>query len=50
MIKKAKQKLNIYKNYSKLIPLIGNFVVGEREPYEYLIKSIDSFVNIFGVS
>ena len=34
-----------YKNYSKLIPLIGNFVVGEKEPYEYLIKSIDSFVN-----
>ena len=34
-----------YKNYSKLIPLIGSFVVGEKEPYEYLIKSIESFVN-----
>ena len=35
----------IYKNYSKLIPLIGNFVVGEKEPYKYLIKSIENFVN-----
>ena len=35
----------VYKNYSKLIPYIGNFVVGEREPYEYLIKSIESFIN-----
>ncbi len=35
----------IYKNYSKLIPTIGKFVVGEKEPYEYLIKSIEDFVN-----
>ena len=35
----------IYKNYSKLIPLIGNVIVGEKEPYEYLIKSIENFVN-----
>ena len=35
----------VYKNYSKLIPLIGSFVVGEKEPYEYLIKSIKNFVN-----
>ena len=35
----------IYKNYSKLIPLIGNVVVGEKEPYEYLVKSIENFVN-----
>ena len=35
----------IYKNYSKLIPLIGSFIVGEKEPYEYLIKSIENFVN-----
>jgi len=35
----------IYKNYSKLIPLIGNVVTGEKEPYEYLIKSIENFVN-----
>ncbi len=35
----------IYKNYSKLIPLVGKYVVGQREPYDYLIKSIDNFVN-----
>ena len=35
----------IYKSYSKLIPLIGNVIVGEKEPYEYLIKSIENFVN-----
>ena len=35
----------IYKNYSKLIPLIGKFVVGEKKPYEYLIKSIENFLN-----
>ena len=35
----------IYKNYSKLIPLIGNAVVGQKEPYEYLIKSIEEFIN-----
>ena len=36
---------SFYKNYSKLIPLIGKIVVGEKEPYEYLIKSIESFIN-----
>ena len=35
----------IYRNYSKLIPIIGQFVVGEKEPYEYLIESIEKFVN-----
>ena len=35
----------IYKNYSKLIPLVGSVVVGEKEPYEYLVKSIENFVN-----
>jgi len=35
----------IYKNYSKLIPSIGKLVVGNREPYEYLIKSIENFIN-----
>ena len=42
------QNLNldlVYKRYSKLIPEIGKFVVGEKEPYEYLIKSIQEFVN-----
>ena len=35
----------IYKNYSKLIPKIGGLVVGEKEPYEYLVKSIEQFIN-----
>ena len=35
----------IYRNYSKLIPHLGNLIVGERKPYEYLIKSIDNFIN-----
>ena len=35
----------IYKNYSKVIPSIGQLVVGEKEPYEYLVKSIEKFVN-----
>jgi demethylmenaquinone methyltransferase / 2-methoxy-6-polyprenyl-1,4-benzoquinol methylase len=35
----------IYKNYSKLIPLVGGVIVGENEPYEYLIKSIETFIN-----
>ena len=42
------QNLNldlVYKNYSKLIPIIGKFIVGEKAPYEYLIKSIENFVN-----
>ena len=35
----------IYKNYSKLIPSIGKFIVGESKPYEYLIRSIENFIN-----
>ena len=35
----------IYKNYSKLIPAIGKLIVGKSEPYEYLIKSIENFLN-----
>ena len=35
----------IYKNYSKLIPLIGKAVIGQKEPYEYLVKSIEEFIN-----
>lgn len=35
----------LYKNYSKIIPLIGKFVVGDQKPYEYLVKSINDFVN-----
>ena len=35
----------LYKNYSKIIPQIGKLVVGEKSPYEYLIKSIENFIN-----
>ena len=35
----------IYKNYSKLIPSIGKLIVGKKEPYEYLVKSIENFIN-----
>ena len=34
-----------YKNYSYLIPKIGKLVVGEKKPYEYLVKSIENFIN-----
>ena len=36
---------SIYKIYSKLIPKIGKFIVGDEKPYNYLLKSIDNFVN-----
>ena len=32
-----------YKQYSKAIPVIGRYIVGTAQPYEYLIKSIDQF-------
>ena len=32
-----------YQTYSKSIPLIGKYVVGKSEPYEYLINSIEKF-------
>ena len=35
----------LYKNYSKLIPSIGKLIVGKKEPYEYLTKSIENFIN-----
>jgi len=35
----------MYRNYSKLIPKIGEIIVGDKEPYKYLVKSIESFVN-----
>ena len=35
----------LYKYYSKIIPHIGKFVVGEREPYDYLVQSIEKFLN-----
>jgi demethylmenaquinone methyltransferase/2-methoxy-6-polyprenyl-1,4-benzoquinol methylase len=33
----------LYKQYSNTIPLIGKYIVGSSEPYEYLVKSINSF-------
>ena len=35
----------IYKSYSKLIPKIGKLVVGKKDPYEYLVRSIENFIN-----
>ena len=35
----------VYKNYSKIIPVIGKAIVGQKKPYEYLIKSIEEFLN-----
>jgi demethylmenaquinone methyltransferase / 2-methoxy-6-polyprenyl-1,4-benzoquinol methylase len=35
----------IYKNYSKIIPSIGKIIIGEKEPYDYLIKSIENFIS-----
>ena len=34
-----------YQNYSRLIPIIGEFIVGDKKPYEYLIKSIKEFLD-----
>ena len=32
-----------YKQYSKVIPTIGKYIVGSSQPYEYLVKSINQF-------
>ena len=32
-----------YKQYSKIIPIIGTYIVGESMPYEYLVSSIEKF-------
>ena len=36
---------NLYKKYSKIIPHLGKIVINEKQPYEYLIKSIENFIN-----
>ena len=36
---------NLYNRYSKLLPSIGKFVVGDNMPYDYLVKSIEQFYN-----
>ena len=33
----------IYHQYSKIIPVLGKYIVGSSKPYDYLIKSIDQF-------
>jgi demethylmenaquinone methyltransferase/2-methoxy-6-polyprenyl-1,4-benzoquinol methylase len=33
----------LYQQYSKIIPIIGKYIVGSSKPYEYLIKSINEF-------
>ena len=38
-------QLAVYKNFSKLIPKIGELVVGQKQPYEYLVKSIENFIS-----
>jgi len=35
----------LYQNYSKVIPLLGKYIVGSTDPYDYLIRSIKSFYN-----
>ena len=35
----------IYQLYSKNIPKIGSFIVGDSKPYKYLVKSIENFYN-----
>ncbi len=35
----------LYKRYSKIIPSVGKIVVGESEPYDYLVKSIEDFLS-----
>ena len=36
---------DFYKKYSKLIPYIGEVIAGEKEPYKYLVESIENFIN-----
>ena len=33
----------LYQNYSKILPIMGKYVVGSSEPYDYLVKSIKQF-------
>jgi demethylmenaquinone methyltransferase/2-methoxy-6-polyprenyl-1,4-benzoquinol methylase len=36
---------NFYQKYSKVIPIIGKYIVGSSMPYKYLVDSIDKFYN-----
>ena len=33
----------LYREYSKIIPSVGKYIVGSSKPYEYLIESINEF-------
>jgi demethylmenaquinone methyltransferase/2-methoxy-6-polyprenyl-1,4-benzoquinol methylase len=33
----------LYQKYSKIIPLMGKYVIGSSKPYDYLVKSIHEF-------
>ena len=35
----------LYNKYSKFLPHIGNFIIGDSMPYEYLTESIKKFVD-----
>ena len=35
----------LYQQYSKAVPLIGKYIVGSSNPYDYLVKSIKEFYN-----
>ena len=35
----------LYQQYSKAFPLIGKYIVGSSNPYDYLVKSIKEFYN-----
>ena len=35
----------LYNEYSKLIPIMGKYVIGDSKPYDYLVKTIDKFLN-----
>ena len=39
-------KLNLlYKTYSKILPFLGQIIVGDEKPYKYLVESIEKFAN-----
>ena len=35
----------LYKNYSKILPFLGQIIVGDEKPYKYLVESIEKFLN-----
>ena len=35
----------LYKNYSKILPFLGQIIVGNEKPYKYLVESIEKFSN-----